>query len=75
MALPSQLALHITTPERSLVELNVDEVQVPGSDGYLGVLPGHTPLLANLNIGHIWYRIGSVYYTHLRANETSQYIL
>jgi|TARA_B100001146_G_scaffold173287_1_gene154280 F-type H+-transporting ATPase subunit epsilon len=37
----------------------VDEVQVPGSDGYLGVLPGHTPLLANLNIGHIWYRIGS----------------
>ena len=50
MALPSQLALHITTPERSLVELNVDEVQVPGSDGYLGVLPGHTPLLANLNI-------------------------
>ena len=59
MALPSQLALHITTPERSLVELNVDEVQVPGSDGYLGVLPGHTPLLANLNIGHIWYRIGS----------------
>ncbi len=36
----------------------VDEVQLPGSEGYFGVLPGHTPLLATLQVGELWYRIG-----------------
>src|SRR5918999_936050 len=35
------------------------EVQIPGSEGYLGVLPGHTPLLASLAVGELWYRKGS----------------
>jgi F-type H+-transporting ATPase subunit epsilon len=33
-------------------------VQIPGSEGYLGVLPGHTPLLATLQVGELWYRQG-----------------
>ena len=37
----------------------VDEVEIPGADGYFGVLPGHTPLLALLGLGELWYRQGS----------------
>jgi F-type H+-transporting ATPase subunit epsilon len=58
MALPIKLTLEIVTPERSLVSQQVDEVQLPGSEGYFGVLPGHTPLLATLQVGELWYRIG-----------------
>jgi len=36
----------------------VDEVEIPGVDGYFGVLPGHTPLLAALSVGELWYRKG-----------------
>jgi F-type H+-transporting ATPase subunit epsilon len=36
----------------------VDEVEVPGADGYFGVLPGHTPFLALLGAGELWYRQG-----------------
>ena len=42
-----------------LVNEQVDEVEVPGSDGYFGVLPGHTPLLAMLQVGDLWYRKGN----------------
>ena len=59
MALPTKIALEIVTPDRSLVNEQVDEVQLPGSEGYFGVLPGHTPLLATLQVGELWYRIGS----------------
>ena len=58
MALPTKLLLEIVTPDRSLVREDVDEVQVPGSEGYLGILPGHAPLLASLKVGEIWFRIG-----------------
>ena len=58
MALPTHLTLEIVTPERSVVREDVDEVHVPGSEGYLGVLPGHTPLLATLALGELWYRKG-----------------
>ena len=58
MALPSKLTLEIVTPERALVTEQVDEVQLPGAEGYFGVLPGHTPLLATLQVGEMWYRIG-----------------
>ena len=57
--LPTSLTLEIVTPEQSLVTENVDEVQVPGSEGYFGVLPGHTPFLAALAVGQLWYRKGS----------------
>lgn len=59
MALPAKLSLEIVTPDRSIVREEVDEVQVPGSEGYLGILPGHTPLLATLAVGELWYRSGS----------------
>jgi F-type H+-transporting ATPase subunit epsilon len=57
-ALPTSLTLEIVTPERSIVTEQVDEVQLPGSEGYFGVLPGHTPLLSTLQVGELWYRIG-----------------
>src|SRR5918993_4336836 len=58
MALPTHLDLQIVTPDRLLVQERVDEVQIPGSEGYFGVLPGHTPLLASLAVGELWYRKG-----------------
>ena len=58
MALPTKLTLEIVTPERALVSEEVDEVQLPGAEGYFGVLPGHTPLLATLQVGELWYRVG-----------------
>jgi F-type H+-transporting ATPase subunit epsilon len=58
MALPTKLTLEIVTPDRALVNEQVDEVQLPGSEGYFGVLPGHTPLLAALQVGELWYRVG-----------------
>jgi F-type H+-transporting ATPase subunit epsilon len=59
MPLPAHLALEIVTPERALVHEDVDEVQLPGSEGYLGILPGHTPLLISLRVGQLWYRKGT----------------
>jgi len=58
MALPSKIHLDIVTPDRLLVREDVDEVEIPGADGYFGVLPGHTPLLAALAVGELWYRQG-----------------
>ena len=51
MALPSHLTLEIVTPDRPLAVETVDEVEIPGAEGYLGVLPGHTPLLVALQVG------------------------
>jgi F-type H+-transporting ATPase subunit epsilon len=58
MALPTSIQLQIVSADRSLVNESVDEVEIPGSDGYFGVLPGHTPLLALLGAGELWYRQG-----------------
>ena len=58
MALPTSIQLQIVTPDKLLVNEQVDEVQVPGSEGYFGVLPGHTPMLASLAVGELWYRNG-----------------
>ena len=55
---PAHLQLQIVSADRLLVNEQVDEVQIPGSEGYLGVLPGHTPLLATLQVGELWYRQG-----------------
>jgi F-type H+-transporting ATPase subunit epsilon len=52
------LTLELVTPTRLVASETVDEVVVPGSDGYFGVLPGHAPLLATLGIGELTYRIG-----------------
>ena len=59
MELPSSLTFELVTPERAIVRETVDEVQIPGAGGYFGVLPGHTPLLATLQVGELWFRQGS----------------
>ncbi len=58
MDLPPNLQLQIVSADRSLVNETVDEVVIPGGDGYFGVLPCHTPLLAVLQVGELWYRQG-----------------
>lgn len=58
MAIPTRIELHIVTPERAIVREPVDEVEIPGVMGYFGVLPGHTPMLAELTVGELWYRQG-----------------
>ncbi|MGO9259041.1 MAG: F0F1 ATP synthase subunit epsilon [Bryobacteraceae bacterium] len=55
MADVPELELEVATPERLLVREEVTEVQLPGKDGYLGVLPGHAPLLSQLGIGYLSY--------------------
>jgi F-type H+-transporting ATPase subunit epsilon len=55
----TKLNLEIVTPDRPLVSEQVDEVELPGADGYFGVLPQHAPLLARLQVGELWYRIGT----------------
>lgn len=52
------LDLQVVTPDRLIVQEQVDEVEIPGAEGYFGVLPGHTPLLASLAVGELWYRKG-----------------
>jgi F-type H+-transporting ATPase subunit epsilon len=56
--LPDKLRLDVVTPERHLVAESVDEVVLPGSQGSFGVLPGHAPLLTDLDIGPLEYRRG-----------------
>ena len=53
-----RLTLELATPTRLMVTAQVDEVVVPGSLGYFGVLVGHAPLLATLGIGEVTYRVG-----------------
>ena len=56
--IPPNLALQIVSADRLLVKEQVDEVEIPGEGGYLGILPGHTPLLSLLHVGELWYRKG-----------------
>ncbi|HEY1424552.1 MAG TPA: F0F1 ATP synthase subunit epsilon [Candidatus Acidoferrum sp.] len=50
------IQLVIVTPVRQLLSEAVTEAQLPGADGYLGVLPGHAPLITELGIGELTYR-------------------
>jgi len=52
------LQLTVVTPERALVDQIVDQVQVPGMNGYLGILPGHAPLFSELTTGVLSYTEG-----------------
>ena len=49
------LELEIVTPERQLVKGRAEQVQIPGRGGYLGILPGHAPLITELAVGEITY--------------------
>jgi F-type H+-transporting ATPase subunit epsilon len=51
--------LEIVTPEKRVVDTTAEEVQIPGKNGYLGVLPGHAPLITELAVGEISYRSGA----------------
>lgn len=51
--------LEIVTPERLLVSTAATEITVPGRGGYLGILPGHAPLISELQVGEISYQTGS----------------
>ena len=52
------IELEIVTPERMVVRESVEEVQIPGKAGDIGVLPGHAPLITELTIGEIAYKHG-----------------
>ncbi|MDP9263979.1 MAG: F0F1 ATP synthase subunit epsilon [Acidobacteriota bacterium] len=51
--------LEIVTPEKLVVDDRAEEMQIPGKNGYLGVLPGHAPLITELAVGEISYRLGT----------------
>jgi len=57
--MPEKLRLEIVTPDHLVLTEGVDEVVLPSVEGYMGVRPGHAPLLAHLEAGEIAYRIGS----------------
>jgi F-type H+-transporting ATPase subunit epsilon len=57
--LPTKLTLMVVTRDRKILETEVDEVELPATDGEIGILPGHTPLLALLKIGQMRYRRGN----------------
>jgi F-type H+-transporting ATPase subunit epsilon len=54
--LPHAIELVIVTPTRQLVRARAMEVTLPGANGYLGILPGHAPLITELGIGELTYR-------------------
>lgn len=54
--LPASLKLRVITSFKVLVDEEVDEVAIPGLEGYLGILPGHRSLLVALGEGKIEYR-------------------
>src|SRR5262252_7704927 len=51
--------LEIVTPEKKVVDTTAEEVQIPGKNGYIGILPGHAPLITELSVGEIIYRENS----------------
>jgi F-type H+-transporting ATPase subunit epsilon len=53
------IQLIVVSPERALINERVDEVQIPGAEGYFGVLPGHAPLFSELKVGALSYRQGA----------------
>ena len=60
--LPERLRLEVVTPEGLLLREDVDDVVIPGEEGYFGVRPGHTPFLATLGAGGITYSKGGVHH-------------
>ena len=52
------LKLQIATPEKLIADTNADTVQIPGKDGYMGILPGHAALLSELGEGELSYVSG-----------------
>lgn len=55
--------LEIVTPAKLVVKDVAEEAQIPGLNGYLGILPGHAPLITELAVGTITYRSGPTTHT------------
>lgn len=56
--LPIAIELEVVTPERHVLHETVESLEMPGKEGYLGILPGHAPLLTELGVGILTYRKG-----------------
>jgi F-type H+-transporting ATPase subunit epsilon len=56
--LPEKIELQVVTPERHILSEEVDSLEMPAKDGYLGILPGHAPLITELGIGILTYHSG-----------------
>ena len=61
--MPDTFQLEIVTPVRLVVKDAAEEAQIPGLDGYLGILPGHAPLITELKVGAITYKAGGTTHT------------
>jgi F-type H+-transporting ATPase subunit epsilon len=57
--LPENIELEVVTPERHVLSESVQSVEMPGKDGYLGILPGHAPLITELGVGILTYHRGA----------------
>lgn len=57
--LPTAIELEVVTPERHVLQETVQSVEMPGKEGYLGILPGHAPLLTELGVGILSYQTGA----------------
>jgi F-type H+-transporting ATPase subunit epsilon len=57
--MPDTFQIEIVTPEKMVVKDAAEEAQIPGKNGYLGILPGHAPLVTELAVGEITYRSGA----------------
>ena len=56
---PEKIQLAVVTPERHVLDESVESVELPAKEGFLGVLPGHAPLLTELGIGLLSYKRGA----------------
>src|SRR5215467_10053636 len=59
MAESNTIQLEVVTPERLVVNDTAEYIEIPGQTGYIGVLPGHAPLITELAVGEISYRQSS----------------
>lgn len=57
--LPESIELQVVTPQRHVLQETVLAIEIPGKEGYLGILPGHAPLITELGIGILAYRTQS----------------
>jgi F-type H+-transporting ATPase subunit epsilon len=56
--LPTEILLNIVTPDKLVAQDSVSAVTLPGKSGYLGILPGHAPLLTEMSAGDLVYTRG-----------------
>jgi F-type H+-transporting ATPase subunit epsilon len=56
--LPEKIELQVVTPAKHILSEDVQSVELPGKDGYLGILPGHAPLLTELGAGILTFNKG-----------------